>query len=140
MQRFAQTCEAVAATTRKNEKVRLVSDYLRSLPIEEAAAAALFFTGQPFPRIDERVLGVGGSLISKAVSRLARPDAGAFEAVYRKHGDLGGMTEEVLEGNNPAGTLSLADVQAAARDHLAFERVQLVDVVEDVGPQFGGRQ
>src|SRR5439155_6875131 len=113
MQRFAQTCEAVAATTRKNEKVRLVSDYLRSLPIEEAAAAALFFTGQPFPRIDERVLGVGGSLISKAVSRLARPDAGAFEAVYRKHGDLGGMTEEVLEGNNPAGTLSLADVQAA---------------------------
>src|SRR5438093_1396643 len=45
------------------------------------------------------------------------PEAGAFEAVYRKHGDLGAMTEEVLEGQQAAEALSLGDVRAA------FERL-----------------
>src|SRR5437016_5374027 len=117
MRRFAQICEAVAATTKKTEKVRLASDYLRSLPVEDAACAALFFTGRPFPRIEERVLGVGGSLVWQALARLVAPEAGAFEAVYRKHGDLGAMTEEVLEGQQTAEGLSLEDVRAA------FERL-----------------
>ena len=117
MRRFAQICEAVAATTKKTEKVRLAGDYLRSLPVEDAACAALFFTGRPFPRIEERVLGVGGSLVWQALAHLAAPEAGAFEAVYRKHGDLGAMTEEVLEGQQVAEALSLEDVRAA------FERL-----------------
>jgi DNA ligase-1 len=117
MRRFAQICEAVAATTKKTEKVRLAADYLRSLTVEDAACAALFFTGRPFPRIEERVLGVGGSLVWQALARLARPEAGAFEAVYRKHGDLGAMSEEVLEGNQAAEALSLEDVR------MAFERL-----------------
>src|SRR5437879_4192951 len=58
MRRFAETCEAVAATTKKNEKVRLVSAYLSSLPLTDAARAAVFFTGQAFPRCEEKVLAV----------------------------------------------------------------------------------
>src|SRR2546422_319074 len=117
MRRFAQICEAVAGTTKKTEKVRLAGDYLRSLPVEDAACAALFFTGRPFPRIEERVLGVGGSLVWQALARLTAPEAGAFEAVYREHGDLGAMTEEVLEGQQAAEALSLEDVRAT------FERL-----------------
>lgn len=63
MRRFAETCEAVAASTKKNEKVRLVGEYLRSLPVEDAACAALFFSGRAFPRTQEKVMAVGGSLI-----------------------------------------------------------------------------
>src|SRR2546422_2034893 len=74
MRRFAETCEAVAATTKKNEKVRLVSAYLSSLPLTDAARAAVFFTGQAFPRCEEKVLAVGGSLIWQAVGRLAELD------------------------------------------------------------------
>ena len=113
MERFAQVCEAVAATTKKTEKVRLVGEYLRGLAADDARFAALFFTGRPFPRIEERVLGVGGSLIWQALGRLASPQAERFEAVYRKHGDLGAMAEEVLQGHLPSGRLSLADVRAA---------------------------
>ena len=114
MDRFAQICEAVSATTSKNEKVRLVGDYLHGLPVEEAALAALFLTGRPFARIEERVLGVGGSLIWQVVGRVAGPRTESFEAVYRKHGDLGAMTAEVLEGQQSSKPpLSLADVRAA---------------------------
>ena len=63
MQRFADVADAVASTSSKNEKVRLLGQYLRSLPPEEAALAALFFTGRPFPRSEETVTSAGGALL-----------------------------------------------------------------------------
>jgi DNA ligase 1 len=116
MRGFAETCEAVAHTTKKNEKVRLVGEYLRSMPVEQAALAALFFTGRPFPRLEERILGVGGSLIWETVSRLTGANAESLEAVYRKHGDLGATTEEAFQSYRkdsppPAAELSLQLLQ-----------------------------
>lgn len=121
MRRFAETCEAVAATTKKTEKVRLVGDYLRARPLEEAARAAVFLTGQAFPRTEEKVLAVGTSLVWEAVRLLARTPADTMEAVYRKHGDLGGMAEELLTGQTAAEELSLRAV-AAGFEELAARR------------------
>lgn len=133
MRRFAETCEAVAATTKKNEKVRLVGDYLRSLPAAEAACAAVFFTGRVFPRVEETVLAVGGSLIWQAVSRLSGADPSQMETVYRKHGDLGDATEELLAGKTCGSGLSLGEV-AAAFEELARRRgpSQKLPVLEDL--------
>jgi DNA ligase-1 len=113
MRRFAETCEAVAATTKKNEKVRLVSDYLTSLPLEDAARAAVFFTGRAFPRYEERVLAVGGSLVWQAVSELTGRGSDDLSAVYRKHGDLGAMADEVLPSRATNEKLSLGEVTRA---------------------------
>lgn len=113
MRRFGETCEGIAATTKKNEKVRLVADYLLSLPPDEAARAAVFLTGRAFPRREERVLAVGGSLVWQAVSRLAEADPETMEQVYRRHGDLGDMAAELLTGKNQGTGLALRDVTAA---------------------------
>ena len=67
MHRFVETCEAASATTKKTEKVRLVSECLRSLPIDDAAQAAIFFAGRAFPGWEERTLAVGASLIWQAL-------------------------------------------------------------------------
>lgn len=121
MRLFAETCEAVAATTKKKEKVRLVGAYLASLALDDAARAAVFFTGRAFPRYEEKVLAVGGSLIWQAVTHLAGMEASGMEAVYRRHGDLGGMVEEVLRGRTAAPDLSLKEV-ADGFDELAARR------------------
>lgn len=117
MRRFAGTGEAVGSTTSKKEKVRLVSEYLQTLPLDDAARAAVFLCGRAFPRGPERVLAAGGSMIWETLTRLAGASAGNMDAVYRKHGDLGGMAEELLAGVAATATLSLADVTAA------FERL-----------------
>jgi len=65
---FTETCEAVAATTKKTEKVQLLAAYLKGLTIEDAARAAIFFTGRPFARIEEKTLSVGGALLWQAVA------------------------------------------------------------------------
>lgn len=114
MQRFAETCEAVAATTKKTEKVRLVADYLNSLAVEDAARAAIFLTGHPFPRAEERTLDVGGAQLWQVMAQLSACDKATLAAVYRQHGDLGATAGEVLAPRHAEPPrLRLADIADA---------------------------
>lgn len=123
MLRFAQTCDAVAATTKKTEKIRLVSSLLQSLPIEDAARAAIFLTGRPFPRWEERVIGVGGRSLARLIGALSAKSGEAMGSVYRKHGDLGDMAEELLADRSNAPGVSFGEV-ADAFSQLAAMRGQ----------------
>ena len=123
MLRFAQTCDAVAATTKKTDKVRLVSSLLQMLPVEDAALAATFLSGRPFPRWDERVLGVGGRRLSRLIGELSEKSGEAMSGVYRQHGDLGDMAEELLAERVDAPGVSLGEA-AAVFGELASARGQ----------------
>jgi DNA ligase-1 len=110
MDHFAATCEAVAATTKKTEKVRLVADYFGSRPAD-AARAALFLSGRAFPAWDERTLQVGGALLWRAVAEISGRGEVALTAAYRRHGDLGAVAAEVLAEVAPAkSSLRVHDV------------------------------
>ncbi len=119
MQAFAQTADAVAATTKKLEKVRLVAEYFRSRPVEEAAQAAVFFSGRAFPAWEERTLHVGGTLLWRTVGEISDKGEVAMTAAYRRHGDLGAAAQEVLEHSAPANSSLLVAELAAAFDELA---------------------
>ena len=112
LRQFAETCEAIAATTKKTEKVQLLAAYLKNLSIDDAARAAVFFTGRPFARIEEKTLLVGGSLLWQTVANMAGGAPAQAEAIYRKHGDLGAMAEEMLAGKRAADGLGLGDLEA----------------------------
>jgi DNA ligase-1 len=64
---FARTANTIAGTTKKSEKERILAEYLRSLDDASLERAAVFFSGSPFPRREERVTGVGGATIGDAV-------------------------------------------------------------------------
>jgi DNA ligase-1 len=57
MRRWAEVAEAVAATTKKLEKTRLLAEYLSSLSQEALPRAAVYLTGRPFPESAQRTLG-----------------------------------------------------------------------------------
>jgi DNA ligase-1 len=118
---LARTCDAVGATTKKLEKVRLLAEYLRALDIEDASVAAIFCTGRAFPRWEERVLAVGGGLLWRAVERIANPAEGHAHKTYLKHGDLGDMAQELLAEHRARGELTLQEV-AQAFESLAAMR------------------
>ncbi|MGC2743853.1 MAG: ATP-dependent DNA ligase [Candidatus Angelobacter sp.] len=119
MQAFAQTADAVAATTKKLEKVRLVAEYFRSRPVDEAAQAAVFLSGRAFPAWEERTLQVGGTLLWRTVGEISGKGEVAMTAAYRRYGDLGAAAQDVLEHSAAAkSSLSLADL-ASAFDELA---------------------
>src|SRR5215472_2708102 len=118
MQEFAATCEAVAATTKKTEKTRLVAEYFRSNP-EEAAQAAIFLSGRPFPAWEERTLQVGGTLLWRAVGEISGKGEVALTAAYRRHGDLGAAAEDVLGASANRESKSTVAQVAATFDQLA---------------------
>ena len=119
MEAFAATAEAVAATTKKTEKVRSVAEYFRSHPVDDASQAAVFFSGRAFPAWEERTLQVGGTLLWRALGEISGKGDIALTAAYRRHGDLGTAAQDVLERTAlPRSSLSLAEV-AAAFDELA---------------------
>jgi DNA ligase-1 len=121
MLRFAQLCESIAATSKKSEKVGLVADYLRTMPVDESALAALFLCGRVFPLREERVLSIGFSILLRAVAKIADKDPADLAPVLRHHGDLGAGAEEILRDHSVRSSLTLPQI-AEAYASLAQQR------------------
>jgi ATP-dependent DNA ligase len=134
MLRFARTCEAIAATTKKLEKTAIVAEHLRLLPASEASLAAIFLSGRPFAAYRETTLQVGGSLLWRMIAELSGKSEETLTESYRRHGDAGSVAAEVLP-DLPHTVLSLATVSEtfeqiaaargpAAKGHLLRELLQ----------------
>ena len=125
LSRWAATCEALGATTKKLEKRALLAEYLRSLSVTDAARAAQYIAGEPFAQTDRRNLSVGGALLTKAVAARSGTGAEGMSAAFRRHGDIGAAAEELIAAQTasspeqPAPTLAeleaMLNETAAAR-------------------------
>ena len=121
MRKFAEACERIAGTTKKLEKIAIVANYLKSRPLQEAAVAAVFLSGRPFPVWEETTLQVGGRLLWQVIEELSGKSGAELTAAYRQHGDLGAVAAEVLPqdgavtGAANSDGLSLPAVQAEFR-------------------------
>ena len=118
---FAQLAEAVAATTKKTEKVRLVAEYLRTQPVDEAAQAAIFLSGRAFPMWEERTLQVGGTSLWRALAEVSGKPEVSLTAAYRRHGDLGAAAQDLLTNAKSvseaiASTLTITELATAFSD------------------------
>jgi ATP-dependent DNA ligase len=58
--RFVELCRRLRANPGRLDKLGLLADYLRSLPVDAIGTAVAFLTGRAFPASDPRVLGVRG--------------------------------------------------------------------------------
>ncbi len=130
--RWAETCEALGATTKKLEKRATLAAYLLALPVENAARAALYVAGMPFAETDRRNLSVGGALLTRAVAERSGADPNSMGLAYRRHGDIGAAAEELIAAREkaPVGPEPLlADLEdtlseiAAARGPAAKVRI-----------------
>lgn len=79
----------MALRSGKLEKVRLIAEYLRGLEDADLAAAARFFTGNPFATRDQRTLSLGGRSVAAAAQRVWGFSDAQLSAAYRETGDLG---------------------------------------------------
>ena len=130
--RWAETCEALASTTKKLEKRAILAAYLLSLPTPDAARAAQYVAGAPFPEVDRRNLSVGGALLSKAVAARAAAEPAALTRAFRHHGDIGAAAEELVTAHDQApGTSQAGEGQPPTLDVL---ETTLAAIAEARGP------
>jgi len=69
---LAQLCRRVEATTKRNEKIALISTFLKSVSSEEVPLATLFLAGKAFPESDPRVLEISYATVSDASKNLGQ--------------------------------------------------------------------
>ncbi len=69
---LAQLCRNVEATSKRNEKIGLISTFLKSIGPEEVPLATLFLAGKAFPESDPRVLEISYATVSDASKNLGQ--------------------------------------------------------------------
>ncbi|HET9847338.1 MAG TPA: ATP-dependent DNA ligase [Candidatus Dormibacteraeota bacterium] len=112
MEQFAQTADAIRATSSKLEKTRLLGEYFATLDDETLPLAAVYFTARPFADRDQRKLNLGYAVIRSAMCELAQVDDDVLGQSYMRHSDVGAVIEEVLDGHTHPRPTSLEDVHA----------------------------
>jgi DNA ligase-1 len=141
MRTFAETAEKIAATTKKLEKTALLAGYLKSEPLEDAAVAAVFFSGRPFPTWEETTLQVGGTLLWRTVQELSGRSEHELTAAYRKMGDLGAVAGALLpsekerrDGHPRPSAIQLVFREIAAARGPAAKGILVRKLLSDVSP------
>ena len=89
MRLFADTAESISKTSSRLKKVRILADFLQNLSDEDLRAAAIYFTGRPFPLADARTLNVGGAALARTVMDVTGASEADLGRAYLEHGDLG---------------------------------------------------
>ena len=103
-----------------------MAEYLRELPVEAAAHAALYLAGTPFAEADRPPAQRGRGSLWQAVKELAQASDAAMQAAYRRHGDMGAAAFDLLSahrGTAPA-TLTIEDVAESFAEMAALRGIE----------------
>ena len=95
---FANVGEKIRATMGKLEKVEFLKNYFLALKGDELPAAAVAFTGRPFPASESRALNCGWAIIKGALLAVSGVSEADYRATYRRYSDSGDTTEAILMG------------------------------------------
>jgi len=95
---LASAGDAIARTSSKSEKVRILAQILAASDEAELAQAARYFGGGVFPAGDQRTLQVGGAAFSAVLRAVSGADDTTIRAAWRRHSDTGDVTGELLSG------------------------------------------
>ncbi|HEX8924569.1 MAG TPA: ATP-dependent DNA ligase, partial [Terriglobales bacterium] len=101
MQALAELCEAVAATSKKSEKVALVAKFLHEESVHDAALAAQFLSARPLTADKDQTLQVGGALLWRVLADLAEGGDRILHESYSRHRDLGSAAYDALLATAP---------------------------------------
>src|SRR5688572_29982039 len=139
LSQFTATANAIAATTKKSEKERLLADYLVTLDDASLERAVVFFSGGPFPRREQRVTGVGGATIGDAVAEATGRTPEEVWEPWPKYADPGDTIAESFP-DDPSRDVTLLEVaeafeRLAATQGATAKKDALVELLRKVNAQ-----
>jgi len=126
---FAKTCATIASDSRKLEKIRILSEFLRGLKGGAIAPATTWFSGRPFPGSHNKVLQLGWAVLRDSLRAVAKVEEEALHAGYLKHSDIGEVALELLQERRVKPSLTIEHVNQlfqklhSARGPLAKTRI-----------------
>src|SRR3954467_10975354 len=95
LKEFCAACDAAAATSSKLKKQEVLANYFRSLDDQDLRLAVRYTRGRAFSSTDERVLSVGGAIVSDVIFSILKIDPNTFWQLVVKSGEVGEALAQV---------------------------------------------
>jgi DNA ligase-1 len=136
-QQFAETCQALSQTQSRLQMAEVAGDFLASLSIDEAEAAARFMIGRALPIGDEARLNISGRAVWRAAAELTG-SVERGEDIFAEAVDFGDAVEIVmrLRSDEPEPSLTISEVERQLREIAIVEgrhaRQRKLDLLRDL--------
>ena len=95
--KLVEVYEALEKTAKRLGKTYIISELLKKTPAEDLPVITLLLEGRLFPSWDSREVGVASRLILKAISAESGIEADKVEKEWKKTGDLGIVSENLIK-------------------------------------------
>ncbi len=94
---LAETMEELSKTSSRNSMINILSELFKKLTPEEIKRAVYLIQGQVAPPFEDKDIGMGDKYVIQAIARATGYSQTIIEKQYQKIGDLGIVTEKLLE-------------------------------------------
>jgi DNA ligase 1 len=94
-QKLAELYEELSGTTKRLEKIKILSKFLKYLSEQDREIMYLLL-GDIYPEYDERRIGISNQLAIKAISKATGTEPKKIVQEWRKIGDLGKVAEKFI--------------------------------------------
>lgn len=108
--KLVEIYEQLEATAKRLEQTRIISEFLREISTGEMGSVVLLLEGRVFPRWDERQVGIASKTMLKAISLAAGSPMSEVEAEWKKTGDLGTVSYNLIKRKKQS-TLASHDLE-----------------------------
>src|SRR3989338_762941 len=95
--KLVEVYEALEKTAKRLGKTYIISELLKKTPAEDLPVITLLLEGRVFPSWDSREVGVASRIILKAISAASGIEADKVEKEWKKTGDLGIVSENLIK-------------------------------------------
>lgn len=92
--KLTELYEQLDSTTKRLEKTKILSDFLKEIKVEEKDILYLLL-GRIYPEYDERVLGISSQLAAKAISKSTGANSTEVVKEWKSIGDIGQVAEKL---------------------------------------------
>ncbi len=112
--KLAETYDALGKTTKRLEKIDILSKFLEYLN-EKDKDVLYLLNGEIYPNYDERKIGISNQLAIKAISKASGVSSEKVMQEWKKVGDLGKVAEKLIHSKKQSMLFS--------KSHLTTEKV-----------------
>jgi DNA ligase-1 len=95
-QKLVNVYQRLESTTKRLEKTHIISEFLRTVKVDDLPKVILLLQGKVFPNWDQSKIGVASKLILKAIGISTGIEKNKIETSWKRTGDLGKTAEELV--------------------------------------------
>ncbi|OYT32377.1 DNA ligase [Candidatus Woesearchaeota archaeon ex4484_78] len=92
---LADVYQKLESTAKRLKKIKVLSDFIKSVPEDDFEQVFLLVQGKIFPDFDERKIGVASKILCKAIALATGIDISVVLDEWKRIGDLGEVAEKL---------------------------------------------